>query len=551
MQYKVLVHLRHKPSHTPIVFFDSASEEIVGQTHAITELVDFHLELRTQAEGVSIEVDLGEDVGTFALSSEIPWATVYEYGMDYPWRCGVFQFAVRDGGEMHAGLIEIVPKNVSLEQFQLIHKVVNARVNGLVYDFFHVRQVGTMFSPDLEQYSPWQFFAWYRTVERELLHAIQQIELRPETDIQVDYQVEAQQKGHSRKSLMWQMMRPLAAVNQRFLNRKVRETTDCLSNQMAKTAVQQILMQVQANMEQLSELYVQSEAELQQERQPNIRRRLQVLQQFTGEYERLYHSLNDLINRPFWRTIGKVNGIRGAVMRSTSYQRVFQIWEQAVRPIGNQAGDSIAYGPTLRTTDQIYEYYVFFSLVEVFEQLGNTIDEDRTELSYFGLSDGTSVYLNGEKGGVRIAFNEEIASDHFKAIQAGGGFYSYEPNRKPDIRIDLFDREGTYRRTSCIFEVKYRPLHNIYSRHEVQDAMKQMGKYWAIGHVDAVGSFTPRVVHGVYCIYPGDERADTLVHGPQGDFVQYYPLSETEDFGRETVTTIIQTWLHQHQQNWS
>jgi predicted component of viral defense system (DUF524 family) len=234
-------------------------------------------------------------------------------------------------------------------------------------------------------------------------------------------------------------------------------------------------------------------------------------------------------------------------MRRNSYQTVFQIWEQALLTYENRAGNNLSYAPTLRTSDQIYEYYVYFSLIEVFEQLGYCIDDQMTQFSYLGLSDGTSVYLRDENGAVMLTFNEEIELNHFNAMRNGGGFYTFEMKRKPDIRIDLYSLDGEYSKVSSIFEVKYRPLNSIYSARDIREAETQMSKYWAIGYVDSAGQFTPRVVRSVNCVYPGDERAEPVIHGPQGDFVQFYPISQSEEYGRENLTGIIQNWLNQHQ----
>ncbi|GAA3326835.1 hypothetical protein GCM10020331_064360 [Ectobacillus funiculus] len=171
-----------------------------------------------------------------------------------------------------------------------------------------------------------------------------------------------------------------------------------------------------------------------------------------------------------------------------------------------------------KPTFLIYEYYSYFAVISILEEIGfRPIAPVREQIqSYFfyldGLQDGTTVVLERGDAALHIVFFNELIETHpIVALSKGSHFYNGEDTKKPDIRIDYYRTDHGIKRyqSSVIVEVKYSPMYNIFFQPVGNTkATEQMYKYWSIKYVEEQNGkriFQRRAIYEVVCVYPGSQ----------------------------------------------
>ena len=94
----------------------------------------------------------------------------------------------------------------------------------------------------------------------------------------------------------------------------------------------------------------------------------------------------------------------------------------------------------------MYEYYAFFIVISILEQIGfedkNPIREQIQEHFYLdGLQDWNGSDINRDDIKVHVAFNDLIETHPLIALSKGSNFYNGEDTKKPDIRLNCYVKE--------------------------------------------------------------------------------------------------------------
>lgn len=567
----------------------------------ITEFLNVRLELVPLQEGVVVDVrwetldkldeEKSETHLEFRLTMEQPVAEVYtrDNEKEYPWCCGVYSYEVVYEGKVYYGAFEIIPKNVSKTQLQRIHEVINQHVSDLTLDFLRYKRSEGIQS-DKNSHRVWDFLSWYQNKESMLFSAIEWIERMSDSSLVAKHRVEKQPRRLSGRSFRWACSpRGMLTQSSRYLNRRMVLNLDSEPNRLMKFYLNQLLRKLGAYVSSLrhaiSELEVrvaESETDIQQlkaelERRKTIRgiaeedlegvhkvlsakqyhhkslsKRLQMRRNNEARARNSFQRLYAKLQTPFWSQIQEKLPKHPLSRLEQGYRTVYRIWKEA-QALNEGVGSHVRV-PAAKPTPVLYEYYVFFTVIDVLMKMDCMLESEslseqlERSFSEEGLLDGTKVtFVKERKYRVSVVYNEPIEISRNRALEKGGYFYSYRESRKPDIRIDCYRWTETMWRydSSVVIEVKYRPFSWIYSEHGSTNTMQQMLDYRLIMYANGENSHygdNPNPIRYVICVYPGDNKRKRLEFQDCGHFLQLYP-EEDNIVGQTELMELLCSWL--------
>jgi len=516
----------------------------------------------------------------------------------YPWRCGRYHFSARHGSVEYFGCFDVVPRNLSDEQLEVIHDMLKARLSGLVTDYLKFRRSTSVeMDPNSEIDAAFRLVAWCRQNADSLLRALANIELSSDMELEDQYRVERIPRRQTAKSVRW--LAGSKAVGglggQSYLNRRMSLQPNSAVNRVVKYYLNEILLEIEESLTAIGlyhrkylSLYgeLSESLELVREHAENLKwtrvisRRdhsnaesslkvkelnaaqisdlLRSFNLVATELESHYRSLRNVVFSSFWRSVQMVAPRRNVTGRHPAYHHVLELWddfsERGHRTRKSKRSFGLSSVP--KPTYLLYEYYLYFETIETFKAIGFHYKEDnlgkQLEESVLlgGLQEGAKVVLQREHTLIEIVYDEMVESHDELALKSGKHFFSMEMKRKPDIRIDWYTLKGdrkTYQ-SSVIVEVKYRPIWNIYSEQGNTETMQQMDKYYAMKYVDLVKGrklYRRTPVNLVICAYPGSASHPVRMEEGCGVFLQYYPMELNQIVGRTELANVLRAWIHE------
>jgi hypothetical protein len=526
----------------------------------------------------------------YQLHAKQSLVLIYEHGKTdyiYPWRCGIYHFEVHVNEEKYYGAFHITPKNFYDDQLTLIQQTVQEVIGSLIMDRGHYKKTFSLFS-DLEDHSHMKTIRWLsQNISRiKQLYMLIEKDTQYENIEQKNRFIKKQTKRTARKNELLHI-----TEGQRYWNRRIKETRQDPARRFVKCKTEEFLQMIeimklflQENINKLQYMEESSKKEknaiqtiLQTiekngsvtERDKQKYKNIQLLKDTDmrkvsvkmQEYKVLYSIMNELsiyvstiLYSPFWNSISQ-SSIAPSSLRPI-YQQFIHFMEtvhQKTNLQSNQPLFLLVYKPTFL----IYEYYVYFALLSILQDMGfvpNTPVKEQIQ-SYFyldGLQDGTTVILEKEDIRLQVVFNELIETHPLIALSKGSNFYNGEDTKKPDIRIDYFqqkNKEWEYQ-SSVIVEVKYSPMYNIFQSIGNTKATEQMYKYWSIKYVeekDGKRVFHRRAIYEVVCVYPGSQVHAKKIESGCGVFLQFYPYKTKQGIellmGKREFIKIFEEWL--------
>ena len=514
-------------------------------------------------------------------------------GAAYPWRCGQYRFKVKmEGGEFYGGF-EVVPKNITESQLKSIHQLIEKHVQGLIYDYFHSNFHEGGANPLFRRHK--DFYEWYMRNEKTLLSGLKKIEAEHDWGLVPVYVEEWRQAKPDLYSVRWTMTRRGHALQgKKFLNRRLVLTNDTLMNRYMKwrlrklekllvnardfyvqklaeladeererdgkmsrleAQIERVSIDFRAHPKSLEELHVQMRL-LRFQHAESERQKAEVSQSVQG-LELLLQRLRAKLSNPFWRPIPEEPAATKVVFTNPSYFVVDQILRAGEQRFERMAEGKLMALPAHRPTSVLYEYYVYYTLVEVVQELGWKVVEEppltEQTIVYEGLPDGYTIRMRKENEELRLVFNEEVFYGPKHRLVNRGFFYTNSGNRKPDIRLErhrLTADAPLQFQEAWIIEVKYRPLYYIYSEDVMTSTEDQLCSYSGYRYTwrDADGRPYPRiepVVKKVVCVYPGtveENRQVVMLTSSGMYYVQLCP-EENRIRGRDELREMMKEWL--------
>lgn len=165
-----------------------------------------------------------------------------------------------------------------------------------------------------------------------------------------------------------------------------------------------------------------------------------------------------------------------------------------------------------RSTELLYEIWTYIKTIEAlmtkgFEPISGWIFNmsEYTEILPF-LKDGTKVTLCKDDIKLDLVFNEKLKKKSFKNTLESP-LKTYSNRNKPDIRIDIFMSRSTAYIGSIILDAKYKRLHNIISRTYGDKQLNQLREYRkavssSIIDFDELTMKQTNTVQAVFAVYP-------------------------------------------------
>ncbi|KAB2452527.1 hypothetical protein F8160_04605 [Bacillus sp. CH126_4D] len=510
---------------------------------------------------------------------------IYEHGKTeffYPWRCGLYHFEVNIEDRTYYGAFQIVPKNFFDDQFEMIQNYVKSILNELILDRGYYKKTFSALS-DIEDSS-------YLVLLRKLpqkMKKIKQIFKKIELSSKFihEYKWEEKERKATRKGAIVAERKPYAKkYNRKLIEQKnskenaflkfkamqfnlylfeaesfLRQTIEILEREKKKKseefqAVKTIIQTIERN-GSVTDREKQKYKNIHLLKEADVRKSSMKIQ----EYKILSHFVHGsvqyfqtLMHSPFWREVAETGNINSHNL-PIPHQQLLQHLDLFPQYIDQSPSLLFVYKPTFL----VYEYYAFFIVISMLEQIGfearNSIREQIQEHFYVdGLQDGTTVVLHRDDIRVHVAFNDLIETHPLIALSKGSNFYNGEDTKKPDIRLDCYVKEeGKYvYQSSIIIEVKYSPMYNIFQHVGNTKATEQMYKYWSIKYVEEQNGkrvYYRRAIYEVICVYPGSHMHSKKIESGCGVFLQLYPYKtkqgEEKLAGKHGMVQIFEKWL--------
>jgi hypothetical protein len=167
--------------------------------------------------------------------------------------------------------------------------------------------------------------------------------------------------------------------------------------------------------------------------------------------------------------------------------------------------------------------------------------------------DGAKVEFVNEQFKLKLIYNEIIEGSPQVALLKGSHFFSGDESKKPDVRLDLYNRKTGEFCCAILFEVKYSPMFNIYQPVGNTKAMEQMYKYWGLKYVERIDGklrYHRKPIQEVICLYPGSSIHRKIIEAGCGTYIQYFPKKNSQQHyeinGEKEILTILGNVLQKY-----
>ncbi|WP_416826045.1 hypothetical protein [Ectobacillus polymachus] len=592
-QLQILVGGVERAEVVPLRKVTQSISQIMHCIYDIQELKPLRLVIHTSCDAkvtfVWNKVNDGKKQGMdlrYHVSAKQKMVLLYEHGKTeyiYPWRCGLYHFEIIYDEEVYLGAIRIVPKNFNDEQLTLIQNTVQSLCRTLLLDRGYYKKTFRIFT-DLEDSS-------YMNSIRLLLKKIPQIKQQIIYLEKINSYIPIYEYNHTFRKPTSKTIRKnerrCPTSTQKQWNRKFRlKPSD--AHQYVKYKLVSFLARLQTMILFIEESIVKLEHEVNVGINENraiktimqsIEKNGSVTDREKHKYKNLYlvkdmemkkasvtlqefkilHSLVieffsymlDRLHQPFWNNMKIVQSYSSLPF---PFRQCIQLLElNDLYESERMPSYLFVYKPTY----VIYEYYVYVSLLFLLQEIGFVALTPvlKQIQSYFyidGLQDGTTVELYKNEKMVKVVYNELIETHPLIALEKNSNFYNGEDTKKPDIRVDYYERQGArwQYRSSIIIEVKYSPMYNIFQPVGNTKATEQMYKYWSIKYVEEKEGkrfYQRRAIYEVVCVYPGSQVHPKKVESGCGVFIQFYPYKTKNDEihvkGKAEMMELFSEWL--------
>jgi hypothetical protein len=496
-----------------------------------------------------------EKLRAFHYSKYNAFQTIFNPSIDevYPWSCGVFLYEVVFEGLTFYGAIRVKPKNLSSTQYVHMHEFLEKELKGLTLDF---QRNALQYRKQRIDHQQLRLMSWLNDRFSTMMSALGWIESDSGGRIARHYQVEHKPGHLDQRSMRWRNSFKGAVLGDRaFYNRKHFVDVNLPHNQFVKHQVKQILQAIVNLEKELEKLHDTREQLL------SVTKCKQMLQ-----YK---------LEQPFWASIDDIHPRNPQRYMQKGFIVLKNIWNEFHEQINGgfyKSNERISSIPLFQSTAKIYEYYSYILIIKQLIKSGFSLQSDslskQLEAGFIDseLQAGTTVILETDDLQVRVVYDEEVEKRSQEAIKKQTFFFSKFRKRKPDIRVDLYkkreqsspirastiagvqdassalDSNFVYM-SSIVFEVKYRPLSNIYSEDGQTGAMDQMNEYIGIKYYCPIRKDYFNRIREVVCIYPGHTSMPICLNTEAGKFIQLYPQDEEMIVGELEIEQLLKGWI--------
>lgn len=451
------------------VFFDSEDSD--------ARLYMDGLELLTERMGV----ELDEARQPYLPPENVAYELFRNTDEFYPLIPGFYRIRVLAGGTEYYSLVQVVPKQITQTQWEIMRDELEAELTGLAQDLIRKNLgVGDAF---LHFLPPEQLFRFLVIKKRfpSVMAALSDLATKVNFRIRKDYKMTPidRAKGVDEVSVRYRLTHP---EDQELLKTPVREVDyDLPENRWIKrmvhvlsryleeieTSVLSYRQTVELELEELAPFYTgrrEEDAAVLREK----RRVSRDLFEYSEMARKMKSSLQFIKLAPWYDQVSQVSHLPGSpvLMYDARYRALYQLYRELNVESFEVALDS-TYAYQWKRTDQLYEIWGFLRICKAlsrdlgYEPVGGWIysaDFDGNRLLIPTLPPDSTILM--EQGDIRLhlVYNAVLPSDSRETKAGRNPVYMLNKfHDRPDGRMDIY-KGGIYA-GSITLEFKYRPRH--------------------------------------------------------------------------------------------
>lgn len=489
---------------------------------------------------------------------ETHWIYKGESGEEFPWRMGIYLLSVEYMGKRYTGGIKVVPHHLDESQVQRVHEYLNSQIQGIIYDFIYTNKTPSeAIQANLPDY--W-YYDYARQVEEnydEFMFAMTGIEKNPSTSIETIYKAEAivgktdrksfylaiktaknsdinynkkKQSHYNSKENMW--IKNVLLV----WEKDVVETEEQIKkdrNSLLRKLEQQELVKSRYKTEQTRMLFqgdigentkkdIKSRLSMANKDIEMTKKQLALLNRWIMLLVTMANKLVYFLN--YTELVSVERGMRKPILKDIHYYRIDEIYE-LLKKIKDNTGERPQLTPILKPTWLIYEYFCLFKVLEKFKAAGYILVkgiDDKIINRYFEdkIEEGSKFELESDYKVVHVWYDHYHSHTPKDARERGELFYTHSPKKKPDIKIDVFDKvDGRVEFShSIIMDSKFSKLNDIYKSSYINRTTEQLSGYYNFFYIGS-GPCIKKVI----CLYAGDGSGDIEVEHEPITYINFHP----------------------------
>ncbi|HEU4964143.1 MAG TPA: DUF2357 domain-containing protein [Bacilli bacterium] len=478
----------------PVVAFSTDSQHSVEEVPEIVENLNLEvlfdsededarfymdgLELLTERMGVEID-DLRQP---YLMPETVPYE-LFRNNADefYPLIPGYYRIRVAAGGEEYFSLVQVVPKQLTKTQWEIMRDELEEELTGLAQDLIRKNLgVGDAF---LHFLPPEQLFRFLVIKKRfaSVMAALSDLVTKVNYRIRKDYKVTPidRAKGVDEVSVRYRLTHP---EDQELLKTPVRVVDyDLPENRWIKRMVHVLsryLEEIEASVLTYRGSVERELAEIapfyagrREEDAAVLREKKRVsrdLYEYSEMARKMKNSLQFIKLAPWYEQVSQSNHLTGSpvLMYDARYRALFQLYRELQMDSFEVALDS-TYAYQWKRTDQLYEIWGFLRICKAlsrnlgYEPVGGWIynaDFDGNRLLIPTLPPDTTIVMEHEDIRLHLVYNSVLPSESGETTAAHKPVYMLNKfHDRPDGRMDIY-KDGIYA-GSITLEFKYRPRH--------------------------------------------------------------------------------------------
>jgi|GEM_PF-6296268 len=552
----------------------------------------------SDVENVTLEIEPQQDMDNFIIKLGV-YQQIYSYDErkeeEFPFRPGYTAMKLTVWDKSCISRVEVIPIYYTVEQVNAIHDYMEQQLQGICYDLINQKQ---MVDGKLPLGIKWyqEYARYHLERESEILSLLSKLENEQLKKLKKIYRPEKILKRTNSTGIRKTITK--GAINGVYYNLKtvqeideklafwlkfvISSWLDKIEDAQSEIEIEQMTILVQEKELLLNQQLIERQKEvINQDRNAakNLKRILSEDEKAIGRKKKKL-DFNKKVRNSWQDTLGKIRRAMLFLLRETELveipirfpkgntqivdpvlKQLRRLYEESQSMARNQ-GKNLRLTVVTKPTWQVFEYYVTVKIIEaialtnygfnITRGLEPEILEDIIER---GIPQGSKFVLENEKYLINVVYDELLPFYENEAEGKEHDFYLMNEHRRPDIRVELYEKKGNG--LTCkgivVVDAKHRKFTNIYSKEYPKDTQCQLDNYYQITyrkHAKERGRKNKQIVDMVLCIFSGN-RSDPPKHEAKYTYIRLSPeLGEageiTHTQGFTEIYQEIDYWLNSH-----
>lgn len=520
--FNIVFHQKYYYNSKTIVVKEFSLEPnfVPNNIPTLMELVDTSVEFYSDNNGINNEecllymdvLDILPDVSLddddkpyISLNSKMVKLFIQEKNdRSYPIIPGIYRICVKYKEKKYYSMFKVQAKNLSDDELQKLRDDLENVALGLAREI-NYKSLGIENINYVNNIIVLEQFSILDKNINKILYALQEIIKNPSIELNKNYCVTPY---HKSKNLDDKSNRWLQGYNSMFLNEtniktpkyvltpNIEPNEDIVCNKWIKYIIKYFIKILKHNINQLKDVIRLYDKDIEETKtfrdisKPGNKQYLSNREKCKNKIENCINRSNFFINRlryilnnSFFSTItDEVYSSTPLILaKEYKYWSIYSVYKKMKKGIKLNSDELFNF--QWKATDILYEYWCFIKIIEALRYCYTPINGwiyDNKKFVPF-LEDETYVYMEGENHNIKVLFNESIMMRNEDAISKNKYLWSRSNHNKPDIRIDIFDKNNKFLKT-IVLDAKYRNAKNVWdirkeNKHFRLSTMIQLSEY--------------------------------------------------------------------------